>query len=72
MARTIGKANIKKVKALVAEAEKKGIVQINLVCSYVHKALPEKVYDTWEMAYQEIERIIWDEVMAQIHKPYGT
>jgi len=65
MARTIGSKNIKEVKRLVREAESKGIQHVRQVTAYVIAHLSDAVFDTWEMAYQEVEGICWDAVMSE-------
>jgi hypothetical protein len=59
-ARTIGKRNIALVKSLVAKAKKQGIVNATAVANYVIEELPSEVLDTWESAYDEVQRLVWD------------
>ncbi len=57
--RTIGKENIKKVIRLTKRAVLDNYVGSD-VSDEVHSHIPEDVYDIWEGAYDEIERIIND------------
>jgi len=59
MARTIGKAKINRIKALVKEFKAKGCPSIR---EAVRAELPSEWWDIWEMADQEIDRVIWDEI----------
>jgi len=61
--RSIGKRWIKEVKRLVDVAKKNGFENIMQIQDYVRTELPEEVFDTWEMAYQEINGIVHDYVM---------
>lgn len=63
MARTIGRKNIRIVKELTREALESGKFSYSQIEDIVIKKLPSDMWDTWEMADQEIKRII-DEVMA--------
>lgn len=68
MARTIGKKNIALVKRLMVEAFSKGVVGGQAIEEYVHANLPDEVYDTWEDAYNEINRIVGDNYMPMLDK----
>jgi len=66
--RSIGKVRIKKLKAIVQE-EAKGIDagsrfhyygEYAVLVSRIRERIPEEWYDTWEMATQEIDRIMCD------------
>lgn len=55
--RSIGKKNINLVKALTTKYLKQGALNVR---ELVRQDLPESLWDTWEMADQEINRIIKD------------
>jgi len=59
--RSIGKVKIRNLKQIVAKLYNKGLRGYALedVCK---EFIPDDWYDTWEMAHQEIDRIISDEV----------
>ena len=59
MARTIGARNKARVIELTKEARNSGIAGVG-VYDFVHEHLPDEVYNTWESAYSEIDRIIGD------------
>lgn len=68
MARTIGRRWKKRIKALIMIAKSEcGLSGISEIQNYVHAALPEETYTTWEGAYDEINRIVSDLVMQAIH-----
>jgi hypothetical protein len=56
-ARTIGAHWKSEVRKLVAQANKQGIDNNNQVFEYVKDKLSDEAFDTWEMAYQEIENL---------------
>jgi hypothetical protein len=58
--RSIGKVKIKKLKRIVAEEFAKDRYISN---EYVITKVPTEWFDIWEMAYQEIHRIVYDELM---------
>jgi hypothetical protein len=64
--RSIGKKNIKLVKQLVAEEMKKanglGCPDYSGVWDKVIERIPPSVYNSWEMAHGEIDRIIMEEI----------
>ena len=60
MARTIGKRNINKVRELTKKALK---LDVDSVHRYVKDILSVDVFDTWEGAYDEIDRTINDTIM---------
>ena len=68
--RTIGKRNINLVKRLTKKALEKRKMPWGIVESYqgidkeIIDELPVKLWDTWEMADQEIRRIINDTIGA--------
>lgn len=65
--RSIGKKNIKLVKQLVQGEikERRRYEQVNFseIRDVVLDKIPDKVFDIWESAHDEIERIIHDEIM---------
>ena len=71
--RSIGKRNIKKVEALtIAEIKRQKVypfsqVDYKQVDKRVIDALPADLWDTWEMADQEIRRIIDNITMNYAH-----
>jgi len=67
--RSIGKKNIKLVKSLVHEAQKNHLEGQKEILDYVIDKLPEKVFDTWEGSYQEIQNIVWDTVFNEPYRP---
>ena len=69
--RSIGKRNIKKVKDLTLQVMADGVGQrnrlgIEAVTEIVREKLSADLWDIWEGADQEINRIIWDTVMESI------
>lgn len=62
MARTIGRKYKNQIIRLVKEANSLGIQNAFAVAEYVKDKLPQEAFDTWEMAYQEIERFTEDYV----------
>ena len=58
MARTIGKANIARVKELTRQAVSAGYTGFNVFDAVQSKC--ETMHNIWENAYDEIERIIGD------------
>ena len=68
--RSIGRKNINLVKKLTKEAIEKRRMPYGEISSYqgivkeVTDKLPVEMWDTWEMAHQEIERIINDTISA--------
>jgi hypothetical protein len=63
-ARTIGAWNVKKLKTTVSDMWKKNH---NVDEEQIVAALPSEWWDTWEMADQEIRRIIDDELTKLVH-----
>lgn len=61
--RSIGKRNIQLVKNTMHLIFKEGIRLPELEQVTIDR-LPSELWDTWEMADQEIRRIIHDEVMG--------
>jgi len=66
--RSIGKRNIEKVRELTKELMRKhttpwGDTDFSNVEEEVVELLPTELWDTWEMADQEIRRIINDVIM---------
>lgn len=66
--RSIGAKNIKLVKKIVQEEMKKsnglGRPDYNGVRDSVLEKIPDNVFESWEMAHSEIDRIIHDEIIA--------
>lgn len=67
--RSIGKIKIKKLNKMIKEEieiAKKDFccTDYNIVEDNVKAQIPEDWYDTWEMAYQEINMLISDEISA--------
>jgi len=68
--RSIGKKNINLVKKLTKEVIKRRMLPWGEITSYqgideeVIEKLPVELWDTWEMADQEIRRIINDTIRA--------
>ncbi len=58
MARTIGVKNKNLLKRLVKEARNKDIHSDYAIFEYVKERLDSSVFDTWEMAYSEIENLV--------------
>jgi len=68
--RSIGKRNIALVKATTRKAMNEGLpALLQLGYSSIEEAvvarLPSSLWDTWEMADQEIRRIITDEIWSR-------
>ena len=57
MARTIGKDNIRLVQYMTRTVKAEGFKDVQ---SEVEKRLPNKMYEKYESAWSEIQRIIWD------------
>lgn len=64
MARTIGTANIQKVKALAHEAMAMGEAHPH---EYVLSKISDEVLDSWEGAYSEVIRVSMDEYFRVQH-----
>jgi|WetSurSiteA1Bulk_404760.scaffolds.fasta_scaffold536930_2 hypothetical protein len=67
--RSIGKRNIKKVQDLTMNlmmTEKLNGQESILKC--VRDMLPEEMWDTWEMADSEINRIIYDTISEYTYR----
>ena len=70
--RSIGVKNVNLVKRLTKEAVKKRTMPWGEVSSYtgigqeVRHQLPVELWDTWEMADQQIDRIIDDVIMEGV------
>ena len=66
--RSIGKRNIKKVQDLTLQELKSktnyGITNFDGIEEAVINKLPTELWDTWEMADQEIHRIISDTILS--------
>lgn len=58
--RTIGAKNIDLVKTITREEYPKGPYET--LSDRVYNRIPQAVFDIWEMAYQEIDRIIFDTI----------
>lgn len=67
--RSIGKRNTKLVKGLTIEACEKGLHGVD-VRDYVFDKLPSPIFETWEMAYQEIDGLIYDTQVGYAHGEY--
>ena len=59
MARTIGKKNIATVQRLTRVAVNRGEKNVQ---DWVMDNVDVNVFDIWESAYDEIQRVIWDEI----------
>lgn len=74
MARTIGKIRIRKLKALVQlKLEESGFYEGqdwagSTVTKAVENEVPEEWYDTWESAWEEINRIVDDELTKLVYR----
>lgn len=73
MARTIGKVKIKKLKQICKEELRKtcnffGGTDYKKMHDSTVNRVPSEWFDTWEMADQEIERIINDEQVEWSHR----
>jgi hypothetical protein len=73
MARSIGVKNINLVKRLTTAAINRrktpyGVVSYVGIEEEVVGELPLKLWDTWEMADQQIRRIINDITMGEVYK----
>lgn len=60
MARTIGTKYKNRIKLLVKQANGAGIINNFEVEDFVNKNLPDDAYNTWEGAWAEINRFVWD------------
>jgi len=58
MARTIGVKYKNKIKKIVLREKAKGENAVEIF-DIIKREVPN-AFETWEMAYQEIERITWD------------
>lgn len=67
MARTIGRKYKNLIIKLVADARKQGLEGFG-IADYVTKHMPAEAYETWEMAFQEIERLTDDYVFAEVNE----
>ena len=68
MPNTIGAKWIKKVKELAKEADKKNMYGVNEVLNYIECRLPEKVFNIWEGAYDEVKHISDNYVLFHISR----
>jgi len=66
--RTIGGKWKNRVKKVVDEANSKGIFGLNETFEYVKEKLPVTVFEIWEGAYSEIQRIAMDYNMEKIYR----
>ncbi len=60
--RTIGKKYKNQIIRLIKKAQSEGLQNAFEITEYVKDNLPQSAFDTWEMAYQEIERFTGDYV----------
>lgn len=73
--RSIGKIKIKKLKEIIKEefdlelkkATFKSSIDHSELDDNIKRRLPEDWFDTWEMAWSEINRVIDDEVWKLIY-----
>ncbi len=65
-ARTIGKVKEKKLKQMILDMWLKNH---NVSSEEIFDKVPDDWFETWEMAYQEIQGIIYDELMDFAHNP---
>ena len=69
MARTIGKVNIRlvqKVTRQVKQEREDNYQNLVGIDNEVMDKLPESIFDTWESAYSEVQRIIHDTMWETI------
>lgn len=65
MARTIGAKYKKMILEIMKKGKKEGIENYYKMQEYVREKLPQEAFDTWESAYDEINRLVvdyWDKV----------
>jgi len=70
-ARTIGVKFKNLVKKLVLQENARGSGNPYYVLEAVKEKLPQEVFDSWEGAYSEIERLVFDTNMSGVHKDLG-
>ncbi len=63
--RSIGKSNINKIRKHIILANAIGLSGIYEITEFVKSRLPQTVFDTWEGAYSEIERICHDIIIER-------
>ena len=73
MARTIGTANIKKIKKICGltvakHTDKLGNLNYNDAREDIINQIPSVTYRIWESAHDEIERIVGDWLTAYSHR----
>jgi len=61
--RSIGKKNIRLIKEAVVKAKQAGLTGAKEIEQRVEDLIPDSVWGVWEGAYDEVKRVIWDEVM---------
>ncbi len=71
MARTIGVKYKNLVKRLVVEARSKEIYGNHAIFEYVQDKLPIEIWDTWEMAYSEVDNLVSSYNMDLVHSRKG-
>lgn len=70
MARTIGTKWINKIKKLVDILEARGMSGVYEITEKVKTYLPPEVWDIWESADSEIDRVVNDYVMSKVGHPF--
>ena len=58
--RTVGRKWKTVIRDLVRDAKRQGIYGNRKIFAYVKDKLPVECFETWEGAYNEIERLVWD------------
>ena len=71
MARTIGVKNKNLIKRLVLAEQKNGIVNRASSVQAVLDQLPVEMWDTWESAHDEINRIVDDGITNAFYSRSG-
>lgn len=70
--RSIGKKNRNLVVRVTEEVIQEGVAGISNITETVVSRLPVELWDTWEMADQEIRRIVGDHVGASMFERSGA
>lgn len=60
--RSIGIKNRNLVVRTTKELVRQGHAGIRHITEKVIEALPERLWDTWEGAHEEIKRLVWDTI----------
>jgi len=71
MARTIGVKNKNLIKRLVANEKKQGITNRASSVQAVIDQLPSEIWETWESAHDEINRLVDDGITEAFYSRSG-